>query len=211
METQTQLVSAKDYDISCFLPLRVESSTEQLRLLSIIFFKHPEYKSILEIGIGKGVLRHVVKFLRPDLEYVAIDNNPELNPDLVGSVTDLPFKEKSFDITVCCEVLEHLPFAEFLTALKEIKAVTKHKVILSLPDLRRRFEIALCLAHYGWKSLKFNILNRKARKYHEHCWEIGEGATINDVKNHIKEAGFEIENIYRLHNIGRHTFFVLSA
>jgi len=202
-------VTCSHYDKYAFHPLRIESITEQIRLIS-----YNGYTNILEVGVGKGVIKHFLR-LFPQVQHTSIDVAEDLHPDFVGSVTDMPFEDKQFDLTLCCQVLEHLPFEDFSIALKEIKRVTRYKAIISLPDKRRHFGFAVCLARFGWFRFEWNPVRRHiARKEFkfdgEHYWEIGcKGTLAKDVISKMKEAGFKIEKQYRLWKHPWHCFFVL--
>ncbi|NOY35618.1 MAG: class I SAM-dependent methyltransferase, partial [bacterium] len=87
-------------------------------------------EKVLEIGIGNGT---VADYLRKRSSIVTMDIDKELNPDIVGDVLNIPFENKEFDVVLCAEVLEHLPFEYFEKALKEIRRVGK-RAIISLPD-----------------------------------------------------------------------------
>lgn len=143
-------VPAEIYEKNAFHPLRIESITEQLRQIS-----YSGYTNILEIGVGKGFLKHCFQ-LFPQISHTTIDIAEDLHPDYVGSVTNMPFENKQFDVVVCAEVLEHLAFTDFLPSLKEIRRVARHKAILSLPDKRRHFGFAICLARFGWFRFEWN-------------------------------------------------------
>lgn len=194
-----------------FDPLRIESITEQLRQIC-----YSKYSNILEVGVAGGVLKHFFE-LFPQISHTTIDIAKDLSPDYVGSVTDMPFEDAEFDLVICCEVLEHLPFEEFLPALKEINRVAKHKVILSIPDKTRRFGIGLCLARLGWYTFEWNPVRRKysCRKLMstgQHCWEIGcKGTLQKDIARNINKAGFKIEKHYRLYDHPWHHFFILKS
>jgi SAM-dependent methyltransferase len=75
---------------------------------------------VLDIGCGS---RPYGKFLTQATEYVGLDRNPDLAPDVVGSVLNLPFSDASFDGVLCTEVLEHVP--DPARALGEIHRVIK--------------------------------------------------------------------------------------
>lgn len=210
-ERYKRQVTADLYEKHGFDPLRIESITEQLRQIC-----YTGYRNILEIGCAGGFLRHCFK-LFPQISHVTLDIAEELSPDYVGSVTEMPFEDNQFDLVACGEVLEHLPFVDFLSAMKEIRRVARHKAIISLPDRRRHFGLAFCLARFGWFVFEWNPARRcYARKEYEfdgqHYWEIGcKGTMAKDVVRKIKQAGFKIEKQYRLWEHPWHCFFVLRV
>ncbi len=202
-------VTADADEIHAFHPVRIENITEQLRQIY-----YSGYTNILEIGVGKGFLKNCFK-LFPQILLTTLDISEDVSPDYVGSVTHMPFPDRHFDVIVCCQVLEHLPFSDFLPALKEIRRVARHKAIISLPDKRRHFGIAVCLARFGWFRFEWNPSRRRhARQEYkfngEHYWEIGcKGTLGKDVVKNIKESGFKIEKQYRLWKHPWHCFFIL--
>lgn len=100
-----------------------------------------EVEKVLEIGCGEGFLTKHIKDLKRNIYIEGIDSSDRiteiasrLHPEIkfsVASAYQLPYQEKSFDLAVACEVLEHLE--EPLRALKEIKKVTKKYCIFSIP------------------------------------------------------------------------------
>lgn len=204
-------VGAEHYEKSAFTSLRIESITEQLRAIC-----SSGYTNILEIGIGRGFLRHCFK-LFPQIHHTTLDIAEDLHPDYVGSVTCMPFPDKRFELTVCCQVLEHLPFEDVQEALKEIWRVTRYEAVISVPDRTRRFGIALALGRLGWLRVEVNIpkprdMKRKLDFSGEHYWEIGfRGTLMKDVIKKIKNAGFVVKDHYRLWRNPWHHFFVLRV
>ena len=69
-------------------------------------------KSILEVGIGNGLVANYLK--QRNYNVVTLDIDPNLNPMVVGSVLNLPFHDQTFDVVTCFQVLEHLPYNFFL-------------------------------------------------------------------------------------------------
>jgi ubiquinone/menaquinone biosynthesis C-methylase UbiE len=96
--------------------------------------------SVLEVGCGEGRLaQHLlersprpIRFIVSDLDLGALDEH--LDPRLEtcqASVDDLPFADATFDLVVCCEVLEHLQ--DPLAGLGEVARVARRAVIVSTP------------------------------------------------------------------------------
>ena len=95
-------------------------------------------RSVLEVGCGEGLLAdHLIKIHRPDRFEacdVALRPAPHLDPQIVlreASIYALPYPAASFDLVICCEVLEHL--RDPAAGLAELARVARHHVLLSTP------------------------------------------------------------------------------
>lgn len=99
-------------------------------------------KTILDAGCGEGftmnrLSKNGIGDKIEGVEYSkdAILLGEKLFPNLKfkeGSAYNLPYKDNSFDLAVCTEVLEHL--AEPSKALKEILRVSKKHILISVPN-----------------------------------------------------------------------------
>ena len=166
-------------------------------------------RKTLEIGLGSGVVQD---YLKKRFNHTTVDIDPDLKPDIVANVLDLPFKDKEFDVVLCCEVLEHLPFENFRKALREIGRVGKVAVI-SLPDHRRtliNFWIKLPLLK------KFNLFIKiPSFQTHifdgQHYWEIGKrGFPPQEILREMESVGFVIEKHFVPNNAPTTHFFILK-
>jgi ubiquinone/menaquinone biosynthesis C-methylase UbiE len=168
--------------------------------------------SVLEIGIGSGILGVILKHIK--FPYESMDIDKELRPDHVGSVLQMPFPDKTYDVIVCFQVLEHLPYKNFIKALNELFRVARKYVVLSLPDAGSVISIHIP------KICRKALLPRpfvKKRKHifdGEHYWEINKkGYEINgikaDIKTLAKENNFLLERSYRIWENPYHHFFIL--
>jgi ubiquinone/menaquinone biosynthesis C-methylase UbiE len=131
-------------------------------------------QSVLEVGCGEGklaahllrVARRPSRFVVTDVELGALAHDLDaLIEPRQASVYELPFDDASFDLVLCCEVLEHLD--EPRLGLAEVARVARRAVIVSTPReplwrilnvLRGRYVRALGntpghVQHFGERSL----------------------------------------------------------
>jgi len=92
--------------------------------------------SVLDVGCGDGRLTNVL--VDRHERVVGVDIAPEALRHVraeahVAHVAALPFADRSFDLVLCTEVLEHLDDAELARALGELSRVTARFVLLSVP------------------------------------------------------------------------------
>jgi 2-polyprenyl-3-methyl-5-hydroxy-6-metoxy-1,4-benzoquinol methylase len=100
-----------------------------------------EPDSVLEIGIGNGF---VSKYLKErEVNITTLDFDPNLNPDKVGSVLDIPFEDIFFEVVACYEVLEHLPFEILIKLLLEFTEFLNH-IRLYLFQMQAEFIVLMC-------------------------------------------------------------------
>lgn len=166
-------------------------------------------ENVLEIGVGNGLVASYLKSCGISVTTLDIEKN--LKPDFVGSVEDLPFAENSFDVVLCAEVLEHLPFDKFSEAILELKRVSKKFIVLSLPHWGWTFRFfcevpLLPRLRFLWKIS--GILKHESR---EHLWEIGKrGSPSRKIKKAISESGLKILDDFILFENPYHHFFILK-
>ena len=173
-------------------------------------------REILEIGPGNGF---AAEFLRAaGYKVDTVDVNLELNPTFVGSVLELDqiVAPYSYDLVVCCEVLEHLPFASFPTALNQIAKATRKFAFITLPQSKKfLFSLSGLLTVPSRGSRWFCFapsLGRKNPIYENHHWELGwkpehrisKICEIMSEKFHVEKVNAEPMNPY-------HVFFKLAV
>ena len=94
----------------------------------------PQGTRVLDAGCGEGVL---VEEFRGRLDIVGVDPNYTGARVRHGSVTALPFADRSFDRALCLDVLEHLTFDQQPQALAELfRVITSGgELLVTVPNL----------------------------------------------------------------------------
>lgn len=111
----------------------------QSRFLSVLESIHPA--DVLEVGSGEGFLLHKIHERLPSRRVAGVEFVPEyvvegrrLFPHLdlrQGDIYRLNEPDRSWDVVVASEVLEHLDRPE--DALKELACVSRRYLLLSVP------------------------------------------------------------------------------
>jgi len=130
--------------------LRIFDHTERfLCIKSLLTDQYNKNTSFVDVGCGRGpvIWHHLGLFsnyltvVGLDINLVILKCNKELFRKKYSSVPidfclcdacHLPLKDNSIDVSVCTEVLEHLP--EYISAIKELSRISKKQIIPSIPD-----------------------------------------------------------------------------
>ena len=173
-----------------------------------------EPRSVLEVGKGPGMVCAALRAMEVDV--TTVDIQPDLHPDILASVTDLPLKDGSVDVVLCCQVLEHLPFEQFDIAIAELARVANKGVVVSLPDITPHYEIRLRLPrlHCSWtgtRRVRLRDGHRKATWANDgHYWEIGFPETpLKRIEKAIRSTGSCVLRTWRVPEMPGHRFFVI--
>ncbi len=180
----------------------------------------------LEIGIGSGVLTHLLR--QNGVIVTGADFDPSLKPEIIADIRKLPFEEDVFDTVIASQVLEHIPFSDVNVALKEMCRVAKRYCIITVPF--NQHNVTFYCSTKVNKYLGFRgLLNRIIDKYGsfcvnygiskssttfvadgEHQWEIGyRDYPIDSVRSVILEYA-EIISEFRIPLSPYHYLFVLK-
>ena len=113
-----------------------------------------EVRTILDVGCGDGALTNR---LAEDWDVTGVDMSAVAleyvtTAAVQASVTDLPFADRSFDLVLSSEMLEHLSPDDYRRAISEMSRVTRRHLLLTVPyreDLQfRQVRCPRC----GWKG-----------------------------------------------------------
>lgn len=128
-----------------------------------------------------------------------MDLDPRLAPDIVADVARLGFADETFDCVLAAQVLEHIPFEEFKTALCELARVTRRYVVITLPaplvgvaaviNTPLFPELGFVTGFPYWIKHRFNG---------QHYWEVGKrGFSLRRISEEINSSGLNIINRFR--------------
>lgn len=169
-----------------------------------------EPESILEVGVGDRVFGNFIKN-NTATTYTSVDIAEDLHPDVVGSITALPFPDKKFDIACAFEVLEHISFNQFDTAVGELARVAKRYIVVSLPHFGPMLSFSFKIPLLPQICMAFKIPYPKLHVFNgQHYWEIGkQGYPIGLIRQKLSAHG-KIVADYIPFNSAYHHFFVIE-
>ena len=142
-------------------------------------------RRVLEIGPGIGLFKRAAGLYGVPVETLDID--PELKPDHVASVTELPFADGEFDVVCAFQMLEHVPYDVSLAAFAEMSRVANRAVIISLPNAWKHWRLTFVLPKIGERHVLIPkpFLKRPKHQFDgEHYWE-------------LNKAGYEFDRVVR--------------
>ncbi len=189
MQEQVQ-VSKSHYNMKYDHKARWLSYWYQIQL--VMSFK-PE--TVLEVGLGNALVRNYL--VRQGVHVTTIDIDEELKPDILGSVTDIPAGDNTYDVVLAGQIIEHLPYEDAKQAMREIHRVCAKGAMISVPDSRKTlFKAGFHIPKVGWKDLFVKIPSGKIHEFDgQHYWEIGKrGHSLKKVRKDLEDAGFTIES-----------------
>ncbi|MDA9064654.1 class I SAM-dependent methyltransferase [Pseudomonadales bacterium] len=151
-----------------------------------------------------------------DIKVETLDIDPDLNPDHVASVFDMPFSNNEYDVVCAFQMLEHLPFEKSLIAFHEMARVARRAILISLTDAATRWPVSIHVPKFG--AINFSIPKPRFRAAKhvfdgEHYWEVGKaGYPLAEVKSELlRVGGMRLTATYRVAEFPYHRFFVFET
>lgn len=138
------------------------SPQEEERIRQTISLIPEDVSSILDVGCGDG---RITNHLIPQYSrVVGLESSKEAlryvkTEKMLGSIDCLPFPDRNFDLVLCCEVLEHLPFRVYPKAMEELERVASKYIIVTVPNSEDRKQNFVTCPHCGcifhaWRHLR---------------------------------------------------------
>ncbi len=185
------------------------------------------FNNVLELGVGPGVIAKIMNSLGKKI--VTCDFDIHLNPDVLADIRALPFKKESFDLIIALQILEHIPYEDFVKVLKNLNKISKNFVLFSVPYNQHHFEFYLNFKIMKYLFFKGKINNFLQRIFPvhvymgisrfrtdfsfdgEHYWEIGyKNFGISKIRNDIRNSGFLIMQEQRVELAPYYYIFLLQ-
>ena len=171
-----------------------------------------DVETIADVGAGPGLVNQYIPYY---YDVLAIDINQEIldqnsRKTCIGDILDLPLQDQSVDMTITCDVLEHLESDKLEKAVSELRRVSKKYIYIQVPyNEILRYSIAKCpecgnIWHVNFHKNRFTLNTLK--QYENEEWKISQvnytGNVDNEIENpeiyeKIVKEGLEI---YRVEN-----------
>lgn len=169
-------------------------------------------ESLLIIGPGDGIVPTIIReHACSGIKVSTFDFDPSLKPDIYGDVREIGTKieKDSFDCILCCQVLEHIPYEDFLAVLKALVEIAP-TLVISIPCQYRKLGFTLTLPRINLQKEVYPDLGKNVFSCESHLWEAG-------TKDHPRTAIREdirricsIEKEYRVPEKPLNLFYVLK-
>lgn len=113
---------------------------EMARINSTVSIVPDDVETVLDVGAGHSVFLETLEMNRGirgvgiEITDSKVEYGQKKGIDIrKGSAERLDFPDDSFDMVVSTEVIEHLPYGIYESALKEMRRVAKKYIIISVP------------------------------------------------------------------------------
>ena len=96
-------------------------------------------KNLLHVGCGYNTKENTLKYYDDEWKETRVDINPDVNPDILGTMKDLSnVQNNSYDSVFSAHSIEHVYIHEVNTVLKAFYRVLKQNgfLVITCPDLK---------------------------------------------------------------------------
>lgn len=165
----------------------------------------PGRDKVLEIGVGTGFATNYMRSRGHDVTTLDID--PGKSPDILANVVTYEFKQH-FDAVMAFEILEHIPYSEFVKIIQKFAAMEVSLIFLSLPqNTGSLLRVSMKLPKVRAFELDVRAKRRKITTPAHH-WEMDHGGhSVADVEQLFLANGFHIRQRVKVRSIH---FYALS-
>lgn len=186
-----------------------KDSHEALRIQDTVEEIPCDIATILDVGCGNGaILNRLSKYDKNKYKLLmGIDISKEAlqyvkTQKVRGDISKLPFKNSSFDLIICTEVIEHSEFWRYPLVLRELERVTQRYVLITVPNDENLEANLVCCPNCGcWYNQEYHMNSfnyYKMLKLFEN---------LNPVT--VKEIGPSIKvNKYRKHGLLYYVYYL---
>lgn len=167
-------------------------------------------KTVLEVGVGDAVIGNYIRD-NTDIVYTSIDVAADVNPTVIGSVLEMPFEDKTFDVVCAFEVLEHIPFESFEKAISEMARTARTHVMVSVPHFGPPLKFLLKIPFVRELRCALKIPYHPTHVWNgQHYWEIGKkGYSAKAIREIMSKYGTLVSEYVPFENQYHH-FFILK-
>lgn len=166
--------------------------------------------TIADIGAGPGLVNQFIPYY---YDVLAVDLNEEIlkqnsRKTCIGDILDLPLQDQSADMTITCDVLEHIEPEKINQAVSELQRVSRKYIYIQTPFHEiLRYSFAKCpkcknIWHVNFHKSMFTLDTLK--KFETEEWHISQvnytGYVCNEAENAeiYKKIEAEQMDIYRV-------------
>lgn len=133
-------------------------------------------QTVLYIGVGDNIVPSILEL--QGLDVARFDHDAQLGADYASDIREIDrsVPTAGFDVVVCCQMLEHLPFEDFETVIAKLARIAKKGLILSLPyRYRRVFDVKFKIPLIPESHIYLDIPKfwHRWRFNGQHYWEVG--------------------------------------
>ena len=127
------------YENDVFWNPKNVSSQERDRIEKTYKLLPKGIKSIADIGCGNGIFVNYIRSRDKKMRIIGIDRSPSAlkyvkTEKVKGDITNIPLKDREYDLSVALEIIEHLNIKDYEVALKELARISKRYILISVPN-----------------------------------------------------------------------------